>query len=704
MTKRGGIGNCLLVSCILAALPLAGQAAVQRDPRTMAEASQACEDSVAQSAMDKSVKFAAGLPEARTGPTDTRTRRSAVTPSSARPVFDWDFGDNSPHSKLASPTHTYAQPGLYVWTVVIKQGARGCTKSWVLALLASSEYALARTTIAVAQELLSGLKRDYRLEGLGTNLKGTPQYPIRLRFEGGANQDLSCQARNADFVIGDDRSIDRENGPGKPRALMSVAFDQMGVRLLAGHFTCVGTSKAQGSSMHFPFATVLDTGDAKFLPGSRCLVGGSEYVFDGEAWRKLGSKWADFADALQKRRNPDWLSELARTHRQPLVRMASIAALTSQTHLAEITLKGTRTEDRLEDNEARLAALERISDQEVLGGIVRSSSDEKIRLVAMRGIHERETLVRIFKESSPGSSLRAAALEKLDAGAVELIHDESLLANIAETAIRTAVGLAAVKQLNDPHTLSRLALALSDESVAVAAVERISDPQILWTTALKSKKSSVRKAAVQRITDEKLLADLAIKTDDAELGTVAVRAIRDRGLLESVAKQAPRAPVWLAASQSAAQAPVSALSLYDPATRVLAVPFVNGVNPGMKTSVERMDSLLKENLSASGWHFAADEQSCRSEVGSLNSALEAARRCGAQVALTGTATGPPDKSHGALKSVDFTIKAFDVLTGKMILEEKLSPPVSRNTIPEQQAQKEIKNFVKRLSADIKKKG
>ena len=45
MTKRGGIGNCLLVSCILAALPLAGQAAVQRDPRTMAEASQACEDS-----------------------------------------------------------------------------------------------------------------------------------------------------------------------------------------------------------------------------------------------------------------------------------------------------------------------------------------------------------------------------------------------------------------------------------------------------------------------------------------------------------------------------------------------------------------------------------------------------------------------------------------------------------------------------------
>ncbi len=35
----------------------------------------------------------------------------------ANPTFDWSFGDGSPHNTNQNPTHTYAQPGNYTWTV-----------------------------------------------------------------------------------------------------------------------------------------------------------------------------------------------------------------------------------------------------------------------------------------------------------------------------------------------------------------------------------------------------------------------------------------------------------------------------------------------------------------------------------------------------------------------------------------------------------
>lgn len=42
----------------------------------------------------------------------------AVTNTLELVTFDWDFGDGTPHSANTAPVHTYAAPGLYVWTVV----------------------------------------------------------------------------------------------------------------------------------------------------------------------------------------------------------------------------------------------------------------------------------------------------------------------------------------------------------------------------------------------------------------------------------------------------------------------------------------------------------------------------------------------------------------------------------------------------------
>jgi hypothetical protein len=57
----------------------------------------------------------------------------AVVPSvtnSVAPVgFDWDFGDNTPHSSDQYAAHAYAVPGVYTWTVVASVGAQSASRT-----------------------------------------------------------------------------------------------------------------------------------------------------------------------------------------------------------------------------------------------------------------------------------------------------------------------------------------------------------------------------------------------------------------------------------------------------------------------------------------------------------------------------------------------------------------------------------------------
>jgi hypothetical protein len=48
-------------------------------------------------------------------------------------TFEWDFGDGSPVSKEAGPTHTYEKPGEYTARVKITQadGQKGHDETWI---------------------------------------------------------------------------------------------------------------------------------------------------------------------------------------------------------------------------------------------------------------------------------------------------------------------------------------------------------------------------------------------------------------------------------------------------------------------------------------------------------------------------------------------------------------------------------------------
>jgi PKD repeat protein len=44
-------------------------------------------------------------------------------------VYDWDFGDGSPHASVRNPSHTYAAGGTFTWTVVVTADGQTCTRT-----------------------------------------------------------------------------------------------------------------------------------------------------------------------------------------------------------------------------------------------------------------------------------------------------------------------------------------------------------------------------------------------------------------------------------------------------------------------------------------------------------------------------------------------------------------------------------------------
>jgi len=45
------------------------------------------------------------------------------------PTYEWDFGDNSPHSTQQNPSHTYASAGTYPWSMTVRSGSTTCTSN-----------------------------------------------------------------------------------------------------------------------------------------------------------------------------------------------------------------------------------------------------------------------------------------------------------------------------------------------------------------------------------------------------------------------------------------------------------------------------------------------------------------------------------------------------------------------------------------------
>jgi len=48
--------------------------------------------------------------------------------------YDWDFGDGSAHATWSSPTHVYASPGTYPWTLTVENFTQSCTRTGAITI------------------------------------------------------------------------------------------------------------------------------------------------------------------------------------------------------------------------------------------------------------------------------------------------------------------------------------------------------------------------------------------------------------------------------------------------------------------------------------------------------------------------------------------------------------------------------------------
>jgi len=55
------------------------------------------------------------------------------------PSYEWNFGDNSPHSSDQNATHNYTQEGTYTWTMIVKVGSNAtrCSKTGTITISSS---------------------------------------------------------------------------------------------------------------------------------------------------------------------------------------------------------------------------------------------------------------------------------------------------------------------------------------------------------------------------------------------------------------------------------------------------------------------------------------------------------------------------------------------------------------------------------------
>ena len=132
--------------------------------------------------------------------------------------------------------------------------------------------------------------------------------------------------------------------------------------------------------------------------------------------------------------------------------------------------------------------------------------------------------------------------------AVRKLTDQNVLADIAKNEKYSDVRKAAVEQLTDQIELATIAKNDIDIYIRKAAVEKLTDQNVLADVAKNDTDSTVRKAAVEKLTDQNVLADVAKNDTDSVVRKAALEKLIDRDLLADVAKNGKYSDVCIAAA------------------------------------------------------------------------------------------------------------------------------------------------------------
>ena len=102
---------------------------------------------------------------------------SSATPSNCTgtPTVDWDFGDGSPHSGTAAPSHLYTAAGTYTWVLTVTVSGVTCTRSGSIVISPATTCSItcSATIPATAQV---GVPFSVQATSSANGCTGTAQY------------------------------------------------------------------------------------------------------------------------------------------------------------------------------------------------------------------------------------------------------------------------------------------------------------------------------------------------------------------------------------------------------------------------------------------------------------------------------------------------------------------------------------------------
>ncbi len=228
------------------------------------------------------------------------------------------------------------------------------------------------------------------------------------------------------------------------------------------------------------------------------------------------------------------------------VRKAALEKVNNAEVIHLIVKKETR-------EEVRLLAIEKASDLAMLEKIARNAEEEnEIRIAAINKLVDQRVLSQIgFADESFLKPIRKATTARIEALQLAIIDaadtTQEKIHDLAINGISLTVRVAAVKKIDDQETLIKHAKTDEEEEVRLAAVEKVVDLQALLDVALTDKEESIRLAAVKTLTDEPTLAKVAKQTDNEDVGIAAVKKLTQETIVEDVALNAKEWEVRLAA-------------------------------------------------------------------------------------------------------------------------------------------------------------
>jgi hypothetical protein len=117
-------------------------------------------------------------------------------------------------------------------------------------------------------------------------------------------------------------------------------------------------------------------------------------------------------------------------------------------------------------------------------------------------------------------------------GSVQLMTDQTLLAQLVKTANNPLVRAAAALRLTDRRQASELAK--SNPEAGAAVVEALSDETLLADIARGATGADVRRLAVNKLTDQRTLGEIAKADGTWKVRLTAVKRLTDDGALAAI--------------------------------------------------------------------------------------------------------------------------------------------------------------------------